>query len=147
MKKNSIERTNTIKDRVNAAMISAYVALMPYQSMIAFAAKNTKSAGNKTADAGGAITQGILGGTEKIWSILVAVVGPIAAVALAICAVKMLWGNQKAAEDAKSTAIRIIIAIGIVLLAPALITAVTTWFKEQSAWSFGSFVMTPFMFG
>ena len=70
-----------------------------------------------------AITNGIVSGTGKIWDILKAIVAPIAAIALAICAVKMLWGSQRAAEEAKSTAIKIIIAIAIVFLAPSIVTA------------------------
>ena len=68
---------------------------------------------------------------------LVGIAAPIAAIALAVCAVKMLWGGQKAAEEAKSTAIRIIIAIGVVMLAPSIVVTMKSWFKDvMPAWKF-----------
>ena len=73
-------------------------------------------------------------GASSIWTILVGIVGPIAGIALAVCAVKILWGGQKAAEEAKSTAVRIVIGVAIVLLAPTLIHAVKSWFP-QSSWN------------
>lgn len=82
------------------------------------------------------ITAGISTGAQQIWNILVAVVAPIAAVALAICAIKILWGGQRAAEEAKGTAIKIVIGIALVLLAPSLVGAVRNWFASSSNWSF-----------
>ena len=84
----------------------------------------------------GAIINGISNGTQQIWNILVGIVAPIAAVALAICAIKIIWGGQRAAEEAKSTAIKIVIGIAIVLLAPSIVSAVRGWFTT-STWSFG----------
>lgn len=81
------------------------------------------------------IINGVTKGTGEIWKILTSIVAPIAAVALAICAIKMLWGSQRAAEEAKSTAIKIVVAIAIVLLAPAIIGAVKGWFNAAT-WSF-----------
>lgn len=83
----------------------------------------------------GAIISGISNGTQQIWNILVGVVAPIAAVALAICAIKIIWGGQRAAEEAKSTAIKIVIGIAIVLLAPSIVSAVRGWFTA-STWNF-----------
>ena len=54
----------------------------------------------------GAIINGISNGTQQIWNILVGIVAPIAAVALAICAIKIIWGGQRAAEEAKRRMIK-----------------------------------------
>lgn len=82
------------------------------------------------------IIQGITKGTEQVWRILIGIVAPIAAVALALQVIKIIWGGQRAAEEAKSAAIKIIVAIAVVLMAPAIISAVKSWFSAAS-WSFG----------
>ena len=87
------------------------------------------------ASASSSIEAGITNGTEAIWNILTAVVAPIAALALAICAIQIFWGGQRAAENAKSVAVKIIIGIAIVLLAPALIKQVKAWFGKAE-WVF-----------
>ena len=81
------------------------------------------------------IIQGINKGTEQVWRILIAVVAPIGAVALALQVVKIIWGGARAAEEAKSAAIKIIVAIAVVLMAPAIISAVKSWFTAAT-WSF-----------
>ena len=82
------------------------------------------------------IIQGINKGTEQVWRILIAIVAPIGAVALALQVIKIIWGGARAAEEAKSAAIKIIVAIAVVLMAPAIISAVKSWFTAAS-WSFG----------
>ncbi len=84
----------------------------------------------------GEIISGISNGTQQIWNILVGVVAPIAAVALAVCAIKIIWGGQRAAEEARSTAVKIVIGIAVVLLAPSIVSAIKGWFTA-SAWNFG----------
>lgn len=80
------------------------------------------------------IIDGFVNGTEQVWNILVGVVSPIAGIVLAVCAVKVIWGGTKAAEDAKNTAVKVIVGIAIVMLAPAIIAAVRSWFPKAS-WS------------
>ena len=111
---------SNVKIKATAVMTALYCTLMT--SLPAFADD--------------AIKTGIQTGAQKIWDILKAVVLPLAAVALAICAVKILWGGQRAAEEAKGTAIKIMIAIALVLLAPALVDVVGKWFSGNSNWSF-----------
>ena len=82
------------------------------------------------------IIQGINKGTEQVWRILIAIVAPIGAVALALQVIKIIWGGARAAEEAKSAAIKIIVAIAVVLMAPAIVAAVKSWFTAAS-WSFG----------
>lgn len=81
------------------------------------------------------IIQGINKGTEQVWRILIAIVAPIGAVALALQVIKIIWGGARAAEEAKSAAIKIIVAIAVVLMAPAIVSAVKSWFTAAS-WSF-----------
>lgn len=124
MKKETLATLKANKMKLDNAMIALYVAVMTAVPAIVPALADEQT-----------IIDGISGGTQKVWNILVGIAAPIAAVALGVCAVKMLWGSQKAAEEAKSLAIRIIIAIAIVLLAPALISAVQDWF-DKADWKF-----------
>lgn len=114
--------SNSRQKYVGAALTGLYCAMV--SAMPAFANGDVST-----------ITNGISNGAQQIWNILVGVVAPIAAVALAFCAFKILWGGQRAAEEAKSTAIKIVIGIAIVLLAPSIISAVKGWFT-QSTWGF-----------
>lgn len=114
-----------ISDKFFAAMVGLYVSIYTIMPAVAKTAAATSNE----------ITNGISEGTEALWRILVAIVAPVGAVALAIQAVKILWGGQRAAEEAKSTAIKIIIAIAVVLLAPAIIRVIRGWFKEAD-WKF-----------
>ena len=82
------------------------------------------------------IIQGINRGTEQVWRILIAIVAPIGAVALALQVIKIIWGGTRAAEEAKSAVIKIIVAIAVVLMAPAIVAAIKGWFTAAS-WSFG----------
>ena len=82
------------------------------------------------------IIQGINKGTEQVWRILISIVAPIGAVALALQVIKIIWGGARAAEEAKSAAIKIIVAIAVVLMAPAIVSAIKSWFTAAS-WNFG----------
>lgn len=114
-------KLNSMSGKVKGLMVAAYIAVMT--AAPALATTNT-------------IVDGVSKGFNSLWNILVGVAFPVAAIALAVCAIKMLWGGQKAAEEAKSTAIRIIVGICIVLMAPGIIATVKSWFT-QSSWSFG----------
>ena len=107
--------------RVAAIMTGIYCSVMA--AVPAFADSQT-------------IIQGINKGTEQVWRILIAIVAPIGAVALALQVIKIIWGGARAAEEAKSAAIKIIVAIAVVLMAPAIVAAVKSWFTAAS-WSFG----------
>ena len=77
------------------------------------------------------ITSGIASGTQAIWDILKAVVLPIAAIMLAVCGVKLIWGGQRAAEEAKSLIVKIIIGVGLVMIAPSLVSTMRGWFGSN----------------
>lgn len=88
-----------------------------------------------TTGAVGTATQEIKSGLGQIYNMITSIVLPIAAVALAVCGVKMLWGNQRSAEEAKGAAIKIVIALAIVYLAPVLIETVGSWFSSSGTGS------------
>lgn len=106
--------------KIAAAMTGIYCSVIT--SVPAFANSQT-------------IIQGINRGTEQVWRILIAIVAPIGAVALALQVIKIIWGGARAAEEAKSAAIKIIVAIAVVLMAPAIVAAIKSWFTAAS-WSF-----------
>ena len=66
------------------------------------------------------VIQGITRGTEEVWKLLIGIVAPIAAVALALQVIKIIWGGQRAAEEAKSSAIKIVIASVTIISLPAM---------------------------
>lgn len=105
---------------ITAAMTGLYCSVVT--SVPAFANSQT-------------IIQGINKGTEQVWRILISIVAPIGAVALALQVIKIIWGGARAAEEAKSAAIKIIVAIAVVLMAPAIVAAIKSWFTAAS-WSF-----------
>ena len=124
----SAERIGSkVKTTVAAFLTSVYCACL--SAMPAFATTATGAAD--------AITQGVSNGTRQMWMILVGIVGPVATIALAVCAFKVLWGSQRAADDAKNTAIKIVVVIAVVLMAPSLISVIRGWFTSQSSWTFG----------
>ena len=61
-----------------------------------------------------------------------AVILPIAALALAWCGFKALFGGQKGMEEAKKYALIIIVVVAIVYLAPIIIEQVGGWFANSS---------------
>ena len=78
------------------------------------------------------IEQGITKGLDSAYDIIKGVAGPIGAIAMVVCGAKMLWGNQKSAEEAKSAMIRIVIAMAIIFLGPIIIGSVSSWFKGKN---------------
>ena len=82
--------------------------------------------------ASSAITNGVKSGISQVYSIISAIVLPIAVLALAICAAKLIVGTPKAADEAKSFAIKIVIALALVYLAPLIIGEVSSWFNSYS---------------
>lgn len=86
------------------------------------------------AEDGNIIISGVNQGTQQLWNILVGIVGPIAAVALAVNFVKILWGGSRSMEEAKSAVIKIIIAVAVVMMAPSIISVTKGWFT--ASWSF-----------
>ena len=71
-------------------------------------------------------------GLGDVYNVMLAIVLPIGAVAVGVCGIKIIWGNQKSAEEGKSAIIRILVALAVVFLAPLLISSVSGMFKNYS---------------
>lgn len=74
---------------------------------------------------GSKIAEGLL----NLYNILVKICLPVAAVAIAYSAFKMFGGSEQEANKAKSTLVRIVIGIGLVLAAPYIAATVSEWFQ------------------
>lgn len=74
------------------------------------------------------IASGIESGLDKVYDILKTIVIPIAVVACAICGIKIIWGNQKSAEEGKSALVRIVLGLAFLFLAPLLVKEIAGWF-------------------
>lgn len=83
------------------------------------------------------ITTGVTQGLGKIWEIFTGIALPVAAIALAVCGVSVIIGNERSTETAKKTAIRIVVGIVIIMLAPTIVNAMGSWFGKGN-WSFTS---------
>lgn len=118
----TLEKNRSLKIKVEAFLLALWCTIMTTVPVFA------------TGD-GGEIAQNITRGTERVWNILVAIVGPLAGIALIICLVQILWGGQRATENAKNTVVKIIVVIAGVLLAPTIINQIGTWFSKGT-WTF-----------
>lgn len=83
-------------------------------------------------------------GMESIYKIITGIVVPIAIVALAFAAFQFFMGGEKGMEKAKKCALYTIIGIGVVYLAPFLVSTVAGWFTggndDSSVWN-GTFTV------
>lgn len=75
------------------------------------------------------IEGGIKAGTQQIYSIMTAVIVPIAVVFFVWAAYKMLFGGEKGVEQAKKSIFTIVVVLALVWLAPLLVTEVSGWFS------------------
>lgn len=80
----------------------------------------------------GDIAHEINQGLKRVYMILLSIVGPIAVIAVAVCAIRMIWGNQQSAEQAKKDLIKIVVALALIFLAPWLVETVSQWFTGHS---------------
>lgn len=112
-------RASKISNKVAGVMTALYCAAV------------TMIPAYASADVGG-ITAGIASGTQAVWDILKAIVLPIAAIMLAVCGVKLIWGGQRAAEEAKSLIVKIVIGVGLVMIAPSAVSVMKGWFNSGS---------------
>lgn len=121
---------NLQKKTVSPVQVVGFILFILY-TVALFAFANVALASGTDA-----IQTGINDGAEQVYNIITAIVGPIAAVALAVCAAKILWGSQKAAEEAKGFAVRMIIALLLVFGAPMIVNQVKGWFANMGGgWS------------
>ena len=113
------KRSRRALNEMAVAVITALVTVVP-----AFADTN----GGLSSQLTSPIKQGL----SEVYSLMTAIVLPIAVIVLAICAIKIIWGNTKSAEEGKATIVRVIIALALIYLAPLLISTVSGWFSSYS---------------
>lgn len=114
MNSKAASRNSRVRKMAAFMLIIAYGLLM--SAVPAFA----------TADIAGQVTQGL----SQVYKIISAIVLPIAIIALAWAASKLIGGGARGGEEAKAMIIKIIIGIGIVYLAPVIITTIAGWFSK-----------------
>ena len=88
--------------------------------------------GNGTSSTITDISSGIQSGVSEAYNLIKAIVLPIAALCLAWCAIKAIFGGQRGMEEAKKFALIIVCAVAVVLLAPLIIQTVAGWFGGSS---------------
>ena len=64
----------------------------------------------------------------NVYKIETYILGPIAAIALGITFMQIVWGSTKAAEKAKDFIPKLIIGIAVVILSPVIIIQMVSWF-------------------
>lgn len=115
-----MKKINEIKEKLNDRLLALSIFAFTTIASISPALAD---------DVGSAISSGVKQGTEQIYRIITSIVLPIAVVALAICAIQIIWGSDRAGDKAKGAAIRIVIAIAIVYAAPLIVSEVGGWFS------------------
>lgn len=78
------------------------------------------------------ITTPLKSGLGQVYKLLTAIILPIAVIVIAICAIQMIWGSTRSGEVARSTLIRVVIALAIIYLAPLLVRTISGWFSSYA---------------
>lgn len=75
------------------------------------------------------ITSGVQSGMSQIYTLIKGILLPIAAVALALCLLGMLFGGQKGMEKGKQYGIIVVLVIAGIYLAPIIVNTISGWFN------------------
>lgn len=81
------------------------------------------------------ISGSITSGMEKVYSIITAIVVPVAIICAAVAAFQIFLGGEKGMEKAKRIIIYTLLGVAIVYLAPLIVREVGSWFKGYSNFS------------
>ena len=87
------------------------------------------------ADPYDAIVTGVKTGTKAIYTIITAIVAPIAAIVLSATALKALIGDARDIEAMKKKVFLIVIVVAVIWLAPLIIEQVGGWFSSSNTGS------------
>lgn len=87
------------------------------------------------ADLSDAIVTGVKTGTKAIYTIITAIVAPIAAIVLSATALKALIGDARDIEAMKKKVFLIVIVVAVIWLAPLIIEQVGGWFSSSNTGS------------
>lgn len=88
--------------------------------------------GGNTSDA---IVNGVKTGTKAIYTIITAIVAPLAAIVLSATALKALIGDARDIEAMKKKVFLIVIVVAVIWLAPLIIEQVGGWFSSSNTGS------------
>ena len=114
------------KKWVRIATTVLLVALMVMMTITCFAT------GGSTSDA---IVNGVKTGTKAIYTIITAIVAPLAAIVLSATALKALIGDARDIEAMKKKVFLIVIVVAVIWLAPLIIEQVGGWFSSSNTGS------------
>lgn len=78
------------------------------------------------------IESGIKSGMSNVYNIIKSVAPAIAVVGIGFVAASILFGGQKGMEKGKNYAIILVIALGVLLAAPLIVSTVVGWFSGMS---------------
>lgn len=87
------------------------------------------------ADPSDAIVNGVKTGTKAIYTIITAIVAPLAAIVLSATALKALIGDARDIEAMKKKVFLIVIVVAVIWLAPLIIEQVGGWFSSSNTGS------------
>ena len=88
-----------------------------------------------SADPSDAIVTGVKTGPQAIYTIITAIVAPIAAIVLSATALKALIGDARDIEAMKKKVFLIVIVVAVIWLAPLIIEQVGGWFSSSNTGS------------
>lgn len=88
--------------------------------------------GGSTSDA---VVNGVKTGTKAIYTIITAIVAPLAAIVLSATALKALIGDARDIEAMKKKVFLIVIVVAVIWLAPLIIEQVGGWFSSNNTGS------------
>lgn len=83
---------------------------------------------------GGDVAGKISDGLENFWGTLKMISIPVAIIGAVLMGYKLFFNGQKGMENAKADALKIILFIAIVLLAPRIIETIVGWFGTDGSW-------------
>lgn len=101
-------------------------------SVFSFAYAGLLSVCPAFADETDEIISSIKDGLGKVYKILTAIVLPLAAIVIAITAVKMIGGSSRESEEGKNRIVRVLIALAVVYLAPLIISVASAIFSKYA---------------
>ena len=67
-------------------------------------------------------------GMKEVYTVICGIVVPIAVIALGFAGFQFFFGGEKGVEKAKKTLVYTVIGVGLILLAPLIVSQVSKWF-------------------
>ncbi len=118
--------------RASRALFSLGLAILFTMAMtgMAFAAPAASGAAGAAGGAGNEILHGVNGGMQQAYNLVKALVIPIGVLVFAVQAFMMFFGGQRGMETAKKGMLVVVLVVGLVCIAPLILTTVFSWFSS-----------------